>query len=230
GFSLQRKSILGPRIYRHLSIPFGWFRFGSWLENKRKEQLILLKSKAPIGVAVADLLLWRNRTGAVILLVSSTGFWFLFERAGYNLLSFVSNVLLLLVAILFLWAKSASLLNRPLPPVPNMEIPEEFAIKAADEIRVLINHVLSIASDITIARNPIRLLQVSFVLWAISYVGTLINSLTLVYIVVLLSLSVPVVYEKYQEHIDDKLSSTSEVIRNISRKIPMPVSKEKKYQ
>ncbi|KAF3543521.1 hypothetical protein DY000_02004584 [Brassica cretica] len=63
-------------------------------------------------ISVADLLLWRNRTGAVILLVSSTAFWFLFERAGYNLLSFVSNVLLLLVAILFLWAKSATLLNR----------------------------------------------------------------------------------------------------------------------
>ncbi|XP_018488603.1 reticulon-like protein B11 isoform X2 [Raphanus sativus] len=182
------------------------------------------------GGSVADLLLWRNRTGAAILLVSSTVFWFLFERAGYNLLSFVSNVLLLLVAILFLWAKSASLLNRPLPPVPNMEIPEGFAIKAADDILVLINHVLSVASDITIARNPIRLLQVLFVLWAISYVGTLINSLTLVYIVILLSLSLPVVYEKYQDHIDDKLDSTSKVIRNISRKIPMPVSKEKKYQ
>ncbi|KAL0707204.1 hypothetical protein Bca4012_073630 [Brassica carinata] len=183
------------------------------------------------GGSVADLLLWRNRTGAVIVLVSSTVFWFLFERAGYNLLSFVSNVLLLLVAILFLWAKSASLLNRPLPPVPNMEIPEEFAVKAADDIRVWINRVLSIASDITIARNPIRLLQVSLVLWAISYVGTFINSLTLVYIGILLSLSVPLVYEKYQDHIDDKLNSTSKVIRSISMKIPMmPVSKEKKYQ
>lgn len=183
------------------------------------------------GGSVADLLLWRNPTGAVIVLVSSTVFWFLFERAGYNLLSFVSNVLLLLVAILFLWAKSASLLNRPLPPVPNMEIPEEFAVKAADDFRVLINRVLSIASDITVARNPIRLLQMSLVLWAISYVGTLINSLTLVYIGILLSLSVPIVYEKYQDHIDDKLNSTSKVIRSISMKIPMmPVSKEKKYQ
>ncbi|KAG5398254.1 hypothetical protein IGI04_020068 [Brassica rapa subsp. trilocularis] len=141
-----------------------------------------------LRLELADLLLWRNPTGAVIVLVSSTVFWFLFERAGYNLLSFVSNVLLLLVAILFLWAKSASLLNRPLPPM-------------------------------------------SLVLWAISYVGTLINSLTLVYIGILLSLSVPLVYEKYQDHIDDKLNSTSKVIRSISMKIPMmPVSKEKKYQ
>uniref|UniRef100_A0A1J3DL67 Reticulon-like protein n=1 Tax=Noccaea caerulescens TaxID=107243 RepID=A0A1J3DL67_NOCCA len=182
------------------------------------------------GGSVADLMLWRNRSGAVILLVSSTGFWFLFERAGYNLLSFVSNVVLLLVAILFLWAKSATVLNRPLPPLPNMEIPEEFAVKAADDLRVWINHVLSIASDITIARNPIRLLEVSLVLWGISYVGTLINSLTLVYIGILLSLSVPIVYEEFQEHIDDKLNSTSKLIRSISRKIPMPVNKEKKYQ
>ncbi|AEE76243.1 Reticulon family protein [Arabidopsis thaliana] len=214
--------------------------------------------------AVADLLLWRNRTGAVILLISSTGFWFLFERAGYNLLSFVSNVLLLLVAIFFLWAKSATVLNRPLPPVPNMEIPEEFANKAADDLRVWINYVLSIASDITIARNPIRLLQVFFhhlwqticciflflhvmyltvhisfvfavkqvslVLWAISYVGTLINSLTLVYIGVLLSLSFPIVYEKYQDHIDEKVNSTSKFVRNISRKFPLPINKEKKHQ
>lgn len=70
------------------------------------------ESLATAIFAVADLLLWRNRTGATILLISSTGFWFLFERAGYNLLSFVSNVLLLLVAILFLWAKSATVLNR----------------------------------------------------------------------------------------------------------------------
>ncbi|CAH8261058.1 unnamed protein product [Arabidopsis lyrata] len=180
--------------------------------------------------SVADLLLWRNQTGATILLISSTGFWFLFERAGYNLLSFVSNVLLLLVAILFLWAKSATVLNRPLPPVPNMEIPEEFAIKAADDLRVWINHVLSIASDITIARNPIRLLQVSLVLWAISYVGTLINSFTLVYIGILLSLSFPIVYEKYQNHIDEKVNSTSKFVRSISRKFPMPINKEKKHQ
>lgn len=61
---------------------------------------------------VADILLWKKWTGGVILLVVATVFWLLFERAGYNLLQFISNVLLLLVAILFFWAKSASILNR----------------------------------------------------------------------------------------------------------------------
>lgn len=62
--------------------------------------------------SVADVLLWRKRCGSIFLLVSSTSLWLLFERAGYNPLSFVANVLLLLVIILFFWAKSASLLNR----------------------------------------------------------------------------------------------------------------------
>lgn len=65
-----------------------------------------------IVIAVADVLLWRRQCASVTLLVSSTVLWFLFERAGYNLLSFIANVMLLLVVILFFWGKSASLLNR----------------------------------------------------------------------------------------------------------------------
>ncbi|KAI6701414.1 hypothetical protein NL676_015738 [Syzygium grande] len=64
------------------------------------------------GGSVADLLLWRRWLAGVALLLSSTAMWFLFERAGYNLLSFATNTLFLLVLILFLWAKSAALLNR----------------------------------------------------------------------------------------------------------------------
>lgn len=65
-----------------------------------------------VNLAVADFLLWRRWCGAAVCLVSASSLWFLFERAGYNLLSFVANVVLLLVVILFLWAKSASILNR----------------------------------------------------------------------------------------------------------------------
>lgn len=61
---------------------------------------------------VADVLLWKKWCGGVVILTSATALWYLFERAGYNFLSFVANVLLLLVVILFFWAKSATLLNR----------------------------------------------------------------------------------------------------------------------
>ena len=46
------------------------------------------------------------------ILVVTLAVWLVFEKSGYTLLSLVSSVLLLLLAILFLWAKSAAILNR----------------------------------------------------------------------------------------------------------------------
>ncbi|RXH99906.1 hypothetical protein DVH24_021708 [Malus domestica] len=188
--------------------------------------------------AFADVLLWKKWSGGVLLLTSTTASWLLFERAGYNLLSFVANVLLLLVVILFLWAKSASLLNRPLPPLPDMEISEANVVKAADALHAGINRGLSIARDIAIGRNWKLFLQVAFCLWLASYIGSFFNFLTLVYIGVLLSLSVPMLYDKYQDHIDDKLHVANRVIQaqyrkidgSILKKIPLRSNKEKKLQ
>ncbi|KAJ0076883.1 hypothetical protein Patl1_35456 [Pistacia atlantica] len=188
------------------------------------------------GGLVADTLLWKKCCGGIVLLASATALWFLFERAGYNLLSFVSNVLLLLVSILFLWGKSASLLNRPLPPIPDLEISDQSVAKAADVLRAWVNYALSIAHDIAVGRNLKIFLQVAFLLLVVSYIGSLFNFLTLVYIGVLLSLSVPVLYDKYKGHIDEKLCQTHRVIQtqykkiddNLLKKIPLPQKKEKK--
>ncbi|GMH13497.1 hypothetical protein Nepgr_015338 [Nepenthes gracilis] len=157
------------------------------------------------GGYVADVLLWKKWCASVLVLFSATSLWFLFERAGYNPLSFAANVLFLLAVILFFWAKSASLLNRPLPPIPDLEISDESVEKAADVIRVRVNHVLSIAREIAVGRNLRVLFQVTSILWVISYIGSLCNFLTFIYLGVLLSFSVPVLYNKYQDQIDTKL-------------------------
>ncbi|XP_019428388.1 PREDICTED: reticulon-like protein B11 [Lupinus angustifolius] len=186
------------------------------------------------GGLVADVLLWKNWCGGVAVLVSATTLWYLFEHAGYNLLSFVTNVMLLLVVIIFLWAKAANLLNRPLPPLPDLEISEETISKVADAMQIRINRVLSVAHDIAIERNLILCLQVAGILWVISYVGSLFNFLTLIYIGVLLSLSVPLLYDKYQDQIDEKLYSVHSIIQPHYTKIHAivlsKIPKEKKVQ
>ncbi|XP_050261426.1 reticulon-like protein B11 [Quercus robur] len=190
------------------------------------------------GGSVADVILWKKWYGGVVVLMSTSTLWFLFERAGYNLVSFVANVLFLLVVILFFWAKSASLLNRPLPPIPDLEISDESVVKAADAMQIWINSALSIAHDIALGRNLKLFLKVAVGLWVISYIGSLINFLTLVYIGVILSLSVPVVYDKFQDHIDEKLCVIHRILQaqyrkiddNILKKIPFPSNKQKKIQ
>ncbi|XP_057427635.1 reticulon-like protein B11 isoform X1 [Lotus japonicus] len=228
--------------------------------------------------SVADVLLWKNWRGGVTVLVSATALWYLFERAGYNFLSFVANVVLLLVVILFLWAKAANLLNRPLPPLPDLEISEETIARVADSLQIWLNRVLSLAHDIAIKRNLLLCLQVPGdilsshfcvipssmslsvstrykyrlvfmlivlyvnqvvgALWVISYIGSLFNFLTLIYIGVLLSLSLPVLYDKYQDQINDKLylvhgiylTQYKTIHRVVLSKIPKFTNKEKKVQ
>ncbi|KAH6773092.1 Reticulon family protein [Perilla frutescens var. frutescens] len=182
------------------------------------------------GGAVADVLLWRKRNQSVLILVFSTFLWLLFEKAGCNLLSFISNVLFLLVVILFLWAKSAALLNRPLPPIPNLEVPEDVVVKAADETRVCINHALSIAHDIAIGGDLKIFWQLAIGLWFISFIGSLVNFLTLVYIGVLLCFSIPLLYDKNQALIDDKLNAAYRMAQKLQNMITSTGSKEKKNQ
>ncbi|XP_008811211.2 reticulon-like protein B11 isoform X2 [Phoenix dactylifera] len=186
------------------------------------------------GGAVADVLLWRRRNAGILVAAGATAVWFLFERAGYSFLSLMANAFLLVVVILFFWAKSASLLNRPLPPLPNLEVSEKFVGKAADEGRVWINRVLAVGHDVAIRRDRKVFLQVTMVLWLVSYIGSLFNFLTLVYIGVLLSLTAPALYDKYQGHVDEKLGMAHKLLLkqydNILSRGTRKPAKEKKTQ
>nr|XP_043621673.1 reticulon-like protein B11 [Erigeron canadensis] len=169
------------------------------------------------GGPVADILLWKNVYGGGVVLISSTIFWFLFERGGYNILAFVANNLLLLVTILFFWAKSASLLNRPLPPIPELDISEESVLIAAEEMQVWINHAFSLAHEIAVNGNVKALISVVSSLWLISYIGSFFNFLTLLYIGVLLSLSLPFLYDKFQTQVDEKLTVLHKITHSVSK-------------
>lgn len=189
------------------------------------------------GGAVADTLLWRKCYGGVVTLIGSTVVWLLFERAGYNFLALFANSLLLLVVILFFWAKSASLLNRPLPPIPNLDISEESVLQAADEMRVWFNSALSTLHEIAVDGNLRTLILVAFGLWLISFIGSLFNFLTLIYVGILLSFSVPILYETFQAQVDEKLvvvhKNMSGVLKKadlILQKIPVSQKKEKKSE
>ncbi|XP_010271125.1 PREDICTED: reticulon-like protein B10 [Nelumbo nucifera] len=189
------------------------------------------------GGAVADVLLWKRWSIASFILVSTTAVWFIFERAGYSPLTLIANVLLLLVVILFFWAKSASMLNRPLPPLPNLEVSEEFVGKAAVVSRVWINRVLAVAHDIALGRDVKLFLQVASSLWLVSCFGSLLNFLTFAYIGVILSLTVPVLYDKYRDQVDEKLIITHKILLAQYRKLDDSIlskvsrpNKEKKIQ
>lgn len=154
------------------------------------------------GGIVADVMLWRRKDLTVGILVETLAAWVVFEISGYTLLTLVSSVFLLLFTILFLWAKAAAILNRPAPPLPHLYLSEEIAAQAAALVRDHVNTVLSVAEDIACGRDSRMFIRVALMLLVISTVGSLTDFFTLGYICLVMVLTVPAFYERYEDCID----------------------------
>ncbi|XP_077222518.1 reticulon-like protein B12 isoform X1 [Tasmannia lanceolata] len=151
---------------------------------------------------VADVMLWRQRNLTVGILFVTLAAWVVFERSGYTLLSLLANVLLLLFVILFLWAKAAAILNRPPPPLPNLQLTEEVVNEAAALVRTRVNTLLSVSHNIALGKDPKLFLKVAACLWLISVIGGCTDVLTLGYTSLVIVLTVPALYERYEDPID----------------------------
>ncbi|XP_073311537.1 reticulon-like protein B12 [Primulina huaijiensis] len=154
------------------------------------------------GGIVADVMLWRKKNLTVGILVVTFAAWVVFEISGYTLLSLTSSVFLLLFTILFLWAKSAAILNRPAPPLPHLHLSEEMVNDAVTFICDRANAVLSASEDIALGRDSRMFIKVGLILFIISVIGSLTDFLTLGYTSLFLVLTVPALYERYERHIE----------------------------
>ncbi|KAL6987724.1 hypothetical protein U1Q18_013472 [Sarracenia purpurea var. burkii] len=154
------------------------------------------------GRLVADVMLWRSKNLTVGILVTTLAAWLVFEKSGYTLLSLVSSVLLLLLVILFLWAKSASILNRPPPPLPDLYLSEEVVNDMVAFFRGRINALLSASKDIALGKDTVMFLKVAAYLGLISVIGSLTDFLTLGYTSLVIVLTIPALYEKHEDYID----------------------------
>lgn len=179
--------------------------------------------KALGGGKVADSMLWRDKHKSASILVGATVLWILFECMEYHLLTFICHVLILSLAILFVWINSAVFLKRNPPHIPQIVVSEDTVMKVASEIRTDVNTLLAFVHSVATGRDFKKYLLVVGGLWILSVLGSCCDFLTLIYIVVLLSHTVPVLYEKYQDQIDSFMDKASKKIheqyRNIDHKI-----------
>ena len=62
--------------------------------------------------AAANVLLWRNKRISGSVLGSGTALWVLFEMLDYHLITLVCHILILSLAILFLWSNASNFINK----------------------------------------------------------------------------------------------------------------------
>ncbi|KAH9300723.1 hypothetical protein KI387_012306 [Taxus chinensis] len=154
------------------------------------------------GGPVADVILWRKRSICIGLLVFGGTVWYLLEKSGYTAVSFVSSVLLLFMSLLFIWANAANILQRPVPPLPDLTLSEEIVIRTASKLCEHINCILAIVHGIAVGKDLKLFVKVAISLFFISVLGGHFSFLTVAYICLLLCLTVPVLYNKYEDHVD----------------------------
>ncbi|XP_052193411.1 reticulon-like protein B2 [Diospyros lotus] len=154
------------------------------------------------GGKPADIFLWRNKKISAGVLGSATAIWILFDLLEYHLLSLVCHILILLLAIFFLWSNAATFINKSPPRIPEVQLPEEPFLEVASVLMTETNRALAVLREIVSGGDLKKFLGVIGGLWVLSIVGTWCSFLTLFYICFVMVHTVPVLYEKYEDRVD----------------------------
>ncbi|XP_009780853.1 reticulon-like protein B16 isoform X2 [Nicotiana sylvestris] len=105
------------------------------------------------GGKAADVILWRRRRVSFGIIIAATVAWLIFEYSELPFLSVSSDVLLILIVLLFLRANVAAFRKKQLPTLPELVLSEEMVNNAAASFRVKINYMLLMAHDITLGKD-----------------------------------------------------------------------------
>ncbi|XP_074559272.1 reticulon-like protein B1 [Curcuma longa] len=182
------------------------------------------------GGQAANLILWRDKKISAGVLVGATATWVLFEFFGYHLLPLMSHGLIISLVILFLWSKALTFINKTPPHIPEVRIPEDQTVRVALAVRNEIDRAFAVLREIALGRGLKKFIIVISGLYLLSIVGTSMNFLTLLYILFLALLTVPVLYEKYEDKLVLELKQQYALLdaKVMSKIIPRLPLKEKK--
>ncbi|KAK6145620.1 hypothetical protein DH2020_022440 [Rehmannia glutinosa] len=187
------------------------------------------------GGKAADVILWRRRRVSCGIVVVATFSWLLIERSGISFLPLCSDVLLILVVLLFLRANYAVYRNKQLKTLPELVLSEEMVNNAAASFRVKVNYMLLMAHDITLGKDFRLFFKVVIALWLLSVIGSLISFFTLTYIGTIISITIPALYDKFGDHIDryvgmihQKFSKHYKIVdESLHSRLPRTLTKDK---
>ncbi|PSS34415.1 Reticulon-like protein [Actinidia chinensis var. chinensis] len=187
------------------------------------------------GGKAADVILWKRQHVSLGVIVVATVAWLLFERSGLSFLAICSDVLLVLIVLLFLRSNYAVYRNKQLQSLPELVLSEEMVNNAAGSFRVKFNYALLMAHDITLGKDFRLFFKVVGCLWLLSVIGSVISFFTLAYIGIIVSITFPALYNKYQDHIDrfaglvhQKISNNYKIVdENVISRIPRTLSRKK---
>ncbi|CAN6181186.1 unnamed protein product [Urochloa humidicola] len=175
------------------------------------------------GGKSADVLLWRNKKISSSVLGVATLVWVFFEWLDYHFLTIVSFAVVLGMAVQFAWSMMSS---NP----PRVELPEEMFANAGRAAGEQVNKALGALQDISCGRDLKHFLMVIAVFFAAAIVGSFCNFLTVIYIGFVCAHTLPVLYEKYQDQVDEFLYNMLGLVQSQYKKLDKGVLSKGKFK
>ncbi|ONK74419.1 uncharacterized protein A4U43_C03F6020 [Asparagus officinalis] len=171
------------------------------------------------GGKSADVLLWRSKKISSSVLVGATAVWVLFEWLNYHFLTIVCFGLVIGMLIQFVWSNASGLVNRSTSEVPRFVLPDDLFVNIAMSIGAQINQFLGFIQDVACGRNLKQFVMVVAGLWAAAIIGSWCNFLTVLYIGFISAHTLPVLYERYEDQVDDLVYNLLGQFQNHYRKL-----------
>ncbi|KAD3641937.1 hypothetical protein E3N88_31161 [Mikania micrantha] len=169
------------------------------------------------GGKSADVLLWRNKKISASVLSGATAVWVLFEWLNYHFLPLVCFGLIVCILGQFIWSH---LLNRA-PPC--LVLPDELFVNISTTVGAEVNRALGFLQNVGSRGDIKQLAIVVGSLLAAAIIGTWCNFWTVIYIGFVAAHTLPVVYEKYDDQIDNMVYNVLGKLQNNYSKLDASV-------
>ncbi|KAI3694067.1 hypothetical protein L1987_77026 [Smallanthus sonchifolius] len=169
------------------------------------------------GGKSADVLLWRNKKISASVLFGATAIWVLFEWLDYNFIPLVCFGLVIFIIGQFIWSR---LLNGA---PPRLILSDELFVNVATTVGAEVNRALGFLQNVS-SRGDIKQLGVVIgSLLTAAIIGTWCNFFTVLYIGFVAAHTLPVVYEKYDDQIDNTVYNVLGKLQNHYSKLDASV-------
>ncbi|XP_071734368.1 reticulon-like protein B16 [Rutidosis leptorrhynchoides] len=186
--------------------------------------MVILRIQHPVtvihqlmgGGKAADVLLWKRQHISFGIIIVATFAWLIFERSGLSLLTICSNTLLFLIVLQFLHVNYASLRDKQIHTLSELILSEEMVNYAAASFRIKVNYILLVGHHLTLGKDFRFFFMVVGFLWLLSVLGNKISFFTLAYIGMIILVTLPAFYNRYEEQVDRCAGTIHRSFRDIT--------------
>ncbi|KAF7828762.1 reticulon-like protein B13 [Senna tora] len=148
-----------------------------------------------------DIVLWRRRTQSATILIASTATWVLMQVYQFKFITLFSWLAIFLLASSFLCANMLRLLGKEPPSLSGFEMTEESAMQMAHTIKACSEEGIRLMFRLTTEEGWPLFLGLVAGLWSLSYIASKMDFLTFLYMGIIVSTTVPVIYVKNENRI-----------------------------